>query len=160
MIAINRFVLHVSIVLLASEKLFAEVHNCNGSWTNKPCEGEITESFEEYKGSNDVRKNISEVPMVETDVPLAQRNRTVEEVRRMNSDYKRKFGIDLASSSLEFIKITCRNRTIPFDQCKEQRDKLVAELESKRAAQEHTQIEQEKLRQQKISNFHLQRLMP
>ncbi|NMC63522.1 MAG: hypothetical protein GYA55_10200, partial [SAR324 cluster bacterium] len=91
------------IFLLFQSPSFAEIYNCNGTWTNKPCEGEVSKTLPETDRTPDLQaeaagKKMGLVGALELRVQSARRSHGVE--------------LDISG-----IAETCRNNNTSYEEC-------------------------------------------
>jgi hypothetical protein len=104
----------------------ADIYQCNGKWTNQPCEGEPQKVIKEV-----VREpSMDRVLSLPTDVipdesssastalePLAPRTELVRKLRKQSDEYKRKGGVSLSNAQIDGFRRSCEDRTKPYSEC-------------------------------------------
>jgi len=99
-----RFLLGFFLIsFLFQASTFAEIYNCNGTWTNKPCEGEVSKTLPEIDRTPDLqaeatRKKMELVGALELRVQSARRSHGVE--------------LDISG-----IAETCRAENSSYEEC-------------------------------------------
>lgn len=153
---LDRYVLIVGLTLMTFSLSSAQqITNCNGKWTNQPCVGDVSYSFNErQRAETSVEKaEPVEQKTLENKEPLAPRTDLARKLRRISDDFRRRKGIFLTNNELDGLKKQWEDRSIPYSEClkmfNEKKDKLVEqnkELEENRIQKERNAIEFLKIR--------------
>lgn len=130
-------------VLFIVPSLSAEIYQCDGKWTNRPCEGEIERTIHEKTsvvvedgGSNDAAETVSETAADDgkKDValePLAPRYSISRRLKKLSKELTQKYQIGLTKDELHAFEERCINRENTLAQCQSEYDVLAQRLNSK-----------------------------
>lgn len=113
------FIVSLAMVSLAH----AEIYNCDGKWTNKPCDGNATQVLKEKPLSADV------ITKSDLDQKIAQ----LAKFKRFNAEGEEKYGIFVDYPPIEEFCLS--DETILAD-CQEKLDKAERALSNKIAERE------------------------
>lgn len=117
----------------------AEIYQCDGKWTNLPCDGSISKTLPESISAqkNDDQEDAVEPPQEVsssesggTQEPLAPRYSLVRRLRKTSRDFYLKHKISLTKDELNAFEERCMKRETPLDQCQSQYDAFVQRLNS------------------------------
>ena len=139
----------------------AEIHQCDGKWTNLPCTGVIESEIKEAQRARHVETTEAPEGEVENGAstssamldPLAPRSDLARKLRKLNDEFKSKGGVTLSKAELDGFRRYCEERTRTIDECQtrftEQSQRLT-ELNQKKdkldIEAERNQIEADKVK--------------
>jgi hypothetical protein len=146
-----------------SNAAHADIYQCDGKWTNRPCEGETQKTLKEVSREPSARTLLPEVsaePASDQNSsantalePLAPRTELVRKLRKQSDEYKRKGGVSLSSAQLDGFRRSCEDRSKPYSDClaafNEQSEKLTTlnqKQEQLGIDQKRNEIEEDKVR--------------
>lgn len=123
-------------LLLASAE--AEIYQCDGKWTNLPCDGSIQKTLPESSSikvddeQGDEKAPAEEAKEGDSAVlePLAPRYSIVRKLKKTNRDFFLKHKITLTKDELHNFEVRCMKRETPLDECQSQYDSFVQRLNS------------------------------
>ncbi len=99
----------ILIITLAISSLthnaYAELHQCDGTWTNKPCEGKIAESIKETSG----RVRTAE------EVELSQKELWLHDLEMGRLKARKEFGVKVSTLEAQTI---CNEKTTSLIDCR------------------------------------------
>lgn len=113
----------VLIVLFAVLPASAEIYNCDGKWTNKPCEGKTIQVLKE--------KPLSEGSLGKPE--MDQKIALLAKFKRANTESEKKYGIFVDYPPIEEF---CLKDETPLLECEEKLDKATRALSNKIAERE------------------------
>ena len=140
----------------------ADIYQCNGKWTNRPCEGETQKVIKEVTREPSVDRMLSAPAEITSEEnapansalePLAPRTELVRKLRKQSDDYKRKGGVSLSNAQIDGFRRSCEDRSKPYTEClaafNDQSGKLTAlnqKQEELGIDQKRNEIEEDKVR--------------
>jgi hypothetical protein len=125
----------------------AELHQCEGVWTNAPCAGAVEKSLGaevvsapgSIPSSRDDREQ--DGPAVATTrEPLAPRLELIRNLRKLNDGSRRAGQKTLSNSQLEQHKVQCNDLTKPYADCLATFNSLSAQLAELNKKQEGNNV--------------------
>ncbi len=122
--------------------LSAEIYQCDGKWTNRPCEGAIERTIHEKTSvdtsdeadGSDGAEPAKEAPVVEDKKdlePLAPRYSVARRLKKLSKDLTQKYQIGLSKEELRAFEERCINRENTLAQCESEYDVLSQRLNAK-----------------------------
>lgn len=117
----------------------AEIYQCDGKWTNRPCDGAVERTLPESALVNTSPEETSESenqaeepskddsPALE---PLAPRYSLVRRLKKFNRDFSLKHKISIPKEEVRAFEERCMKRETPFDRCEADYDNFVKRLSS------------------------------
>ena len=118
----------------------AEIYQCDGKWTNLPCDGSIQKTLPESssikvddeEAEGDEKAPAEEAKESSSSVlePLAPRYSIVRKLKKTNRDFFLKHKITLTKDELHNFEVRCMKRETPLDECQSQYDDFVQRLNS------------------------------
>lgn len=118
--------------VIAPQQAAADLHKCDGMWTNKPCNGEVAETLKEGEGSRISRMGSDSAyanaasnaaagghAQAVGSEPLAPRLEVIRNLRKMNDEFKKKGGVTLARQDIDALRKVCEDLSRPYTECKQ-----------------------------------------
>lgn len=96
----------------------AEIYNCDGKWTNKPCKGEATQVLKESISTGSVSQKSE----------LDQKIEELAKFKRFNKEGEEKYGIFVDFPPIEKF---CLDKEITIDDCRNKLSRAKIALEGK-----------------------------
>lgn len=98
-----------------SSSAIAQLQNCDGVWSNKPCDKVSTDKVSQYKSSQDIQ----EVPRegrasADTDPNLSKKQGLIHQLFKESSEARRKFGIQ---TDLSVARAICFDKSADLEVC-------------------------------------------
>lgn len=113
--------------------LAAEIRNCNGKWTDQPCEAAGSSESDDaaWLKRGAVSKYTGSRPAAAAATPsepLAPRLELIRKLKRENKDSQKKGGAWLSSSEIDAFSDECEDLSKPYAQCKVRYDELLSKV--------------------------------
>lgn len=140
--------------LLLSQAAAAEIYECDGKWTNKPCNGHIVRSLEEV--SRPERSDSSAPDLVATPPePLAPRYSLIRKLRKLSDEYLGRGVPSLSDTEIEGFESLCLDRSRPLVDCQSAYNEYASRLRDLELAQEANDLAAERnvIEQQKADGY-------
>lgn len=128
-------ILLICILLFGSQSAFAEIYQCDGKWTNRPCDGAIERTLHEKSVIVDASEDSGEIPntqksKVVVEEPLAPRYALTRRLRKFSKEMSQKHNLSLTKEELIAFDEKCTKRETPLQQCQSEYDAYVQRLNS------------------------------
>lgn len=105
----------------------ADIYQCNGQWTNKPCDGAVENRIEEKAYVSEAPKPSGKGELSKDgDVPYADRLRAIRDLNKLNEQSTRQNKVGLSGVELRLAKDTCEKQ--PYTDCQRTVQELSAKL--------------------------------
>jgi hypothetical protein len=142
------------LILCLCQVASAEIYECNGKWTNKPCDGEIGRSLEEIERpepSVSTRPEIVGTPPE----PLAPRYSLIRKLKKLRNEYTGRGMPSLSSTEIDGFESLCLDRSRPFVDCQSAFDAHATRLRDLELAREANDLAAERnvIEQQKADGY-------
>jgi len=140
--------------LLLCQGAHAEIYECNGKWTNKPCDGQVSRSLEEIDRPERVAPSSSE--RLETSPePLAPRYSLIRKLKKLSKDYVGRGVPSLSDTEIDGFESLCLDRSRPFVDCQSAFDEHATRLRNLELAREANDLAAERnvIEQQKADGY-------
>jgi len=145
--------LFIGAICLSPTETSAQIYECDGRWTNKPCAGVVGRSMEEV--ANPAPPAVRVTPSSErAPEPLAPRYSLIRKLKKLNDEYTDRGVTGLNDSEIDGFESLCLDRARPFLDCQsafDEHSNRLRELELTREANdlaaERNEIEQQKANQ-------------
>ncbi|MCO6432179.1 MAG: hypothetical protein J5J00_15080 [Deltaproteobacteria bacterium] len=135
----------IFVIGLACSPVDAEIYNCEGKWTNKPCSGAIEESIAEVtRPESQVELPPSDQPIIidatkpkPTEPPtldLTQRLELERRIKKSNDKAKQEGKKHLSRDEIEKITRICRDTSKPLKECQSVVNKSEKRLEGAKSS--------------------------
>lgn len=146
---------------LCARTAAAELHECDGKWTNLPCNGAVERSLSDSTRISRMKPGVAKSDSDPADAgaaetstaPLAPRSELARKLRRQSDEYKAKGGVALTSVELDTFRRYCEEKTRTVGECQQrftEESQRLTELNQTKEKlsldEERNQIESEKLR--------------
>lgn len=131
----NKFIATVIVTFIFPLLARAELYNCDGKWTNKPCVGKAGTTIAEKP----LNKELSANP------DLAKKKSIFHELNMKNITAKKNLNIKFSIAEIEEI---CLARTTSLDLCKIEAEKAERKLDEKIVIAEKLNLEKQALKAQ------------
>jgi len=127
-------------LLLGASSVSAQIYNCDGRWTNRPCKGVVERALEEVKPSEEVKGNEpkrerSTSPQHSSE-PFAPRYDALRQLKKTSDNLTKSGKIGASRGEYETVRKLCMDREKTNAQCKEAVTATLASLEKKNEPQE------------------------
>jgi hypothetical protein len=127
------------VALAAATPASAEIYQCDGKWTNKPCGGTIERTMHEKVDPQAALPGLEEmvaeqsppqnvVPEAPNSEPLAPRYSLARKLKKLNKDFTEDHGVSLTKEEVRAFEERCTRRETPFSQCQSEYDVFAQRL--------------------------------
>lgn len=124
--------------LFVVPSLHAEIYQCDGKWTNRPCEGAIERTMHESSGdeveidpAEALQNNAEEKKEISTGDPLAPRYSISRKLKKLSKDLMQKYQIGLSKEELRAFEAQCIETGVTIAQCQSKYDEVAQRLNAK-----------------------------
>lgn len=121
---------------LGATSVSAEIYNCDGKWTNRPCKGVIERSLEEVEPETRGDKPKSDASTQQSSEPFAPRYEALRKLKKTSDTLTKSGKIGASRGEYETVRKLCMDREKTNAQCKEAVTATLAALEKKNEPQE------------------------
>ncbi|MFM1847856.1 MAG: hypothetical protein RL417_1330 [Pseudomonadota bacterium] len=129
----------------------AQIYECSGRWTNKPCDGDVGRMIEEVSRPEPPQQ-ASPVPGSPAPEPLAPRYSLIRKMKKLNDEYITRGVPGMDDAELDGFEALCLDPERPFVDCQNaynEKSSRLLDLELAREANdlaaERNTIEQQKI---------------
>ena len=129
-----------STLLFIVPSLHAEIYQCDGKWTNRPCDGAIERTMHESAGNEiemdpaeEHQKNAEEKKETQTSAadPLAPRYSISRKLKKLSKDLMQQHQIGLTKEELRAFESHCIEDGVTIAQCQAKYDEVAQRLNAK-----------------------------
>lgn len=142
------------LALLICQTARADIYECNGKWTNKPCDGQASHSIAEITRPERRRASVPELVGTPPE-PLAPRYSLIRKLKKLNQEYVDRGAPRLGDTEIEGFESLCLDRTRPLVDCQSAFNEHATHLRDLELAQEANDLAAERniIEQQKADGF-------
>lgn len=140
--------------LLLSHAAAAEIYECDGKWTNKPCNGQIARSLEEVSRPEQSGSSTPALAATPPE-PLAPRYSLIRKLKKLRDEYLGRDVPSLSDTEIEGFESLCLDRSRPLVDCQSTYNEYSSRLRDMELAQEANDLAAERnvIEQQKADGY-------
>jgi hypothetical protein len=132
--------LYLFAVLFTVSHAFSEIYECDGKWTNRPCDGAIERTMPERSQpdidqadidqESQVKANEANNQAIKVEEPLAPRYALTRRLRKYSKEMTQKHNLSLTKEEMKSFEDRCHKRETPLAKCQSEYDQFVQRLNS------------------------------